>query len=135
MRGNLPVSKSRCQSFSPVAASNPNTENVFSAVIAVANTFPLAMIGQPTPSPSFTDHFKFFSSENSVGSFLFDVETPLAFIPRNCGQSSAEAVRHCKMQNAKCKMQMTRRRTDRDDFITSPHCKQIRAVAEKNVLD
>jgi hypothetical protein len=43
------------------------------------------------PSPSCADHFTFSVVENLAGNFILEVETPLEFGPRHCGQSSAQA--------------------------------------------
>ena len=55
----------------------------------VVKTRPAATVAEPMPSPASADQATFSVGENCVGSGFFDVETPLQFGPRNCGQSSA----------------------------------------------
>jgi len=61
--------------------------------MAVVNTRPSATTGEAMLSSKLADQRTFSVLENFVGNGNDEVETPLALGPRNCGQSSLQAVR------------------------------------------
>ena len=88
MRGRVPVANSVRHITLPLAASKLKTVDFCSPVMAVVNTRPFFTMGEPMPSPSFARQAILFSAEKLSGTPLPE-ETPLALLPRNCGQSSA----------------------------------------------
>src|SRR5438552_1455882 len=91
--GFSPAEIAFCHNFLPLSASKQYTSSfcspAFLPTAAVLNTRPAATVGEEMPSPSTFNQRTFLALENSTGSGLVEVETPLQFGPRYCGQSSA----------------------------------------------